>query len=99
MNYKYKPGDRVRVQAKAFCEGERYHMLSGPLADKFSENVLTIREKTVFRRNNLTNKVVTIERYFFSRYTIKECENIVLWTDDMFVGLANEKECCCESLL
>lgn len=98
MNYKYKPGDRVRVQAKAFCEGERYSMLSGPLADKFSENILTISEKTVSRRNDLTNKIVTIERYSFNRYIIKECGSIALWTDDMFVE-EDENECVCASLL
>lgn len=98
MNYKYELGDRVRVQAKAFCEGDRYHMLSGPLADKFSENVLTISGKTLSRRNYLTNKIVTIKGYSFSRYIIKECGSTVLWTDDMFVE-EDSGEYYCVSLL
>lgn len=99
MDFKYKPGDQVQVQANAFYKDDRYHMLSGPLTDKLAENTVTISERTIDIRNSLLGKIVTIEGYAFNRYVIKECRNTVLWTDDMFVGLANEKECCCESLL
>lgn len=99
MDFKYKPGDQVQVQANAFYKDDRYHMLSGPLTDKLAENTITISERTIDIRNSLLGKIVTIEGYAFNRYVIKECRNTVLWTDDMFVGLANEKECCCESLL
>lgn len=99
MNYKYRPGDQVQVQANAFYKDDRYHMLSGPLTDKLAENTVTISERTINIRNSLLGKIVTIEGYSISRYVIKECNKNVLWTDDMFVGLTNEKECCCESLL
>lgn len=99
MNYKYRPGDQVQVQANAFYKDDRYHMLSGPLTDKLAKNTVTISERTIDIRNSLLGKIVTIEGYALSRYVIKECNKNVLWTDDMFVGLANETECYCESLL
>lgn len=99
MDFKYKPGDQVQVQANAFYKDDKYHMSSGPLTDKLAENTVTISERTIDIRNSLLGKIVTIEGYAFNRYVIKECRHTVLWTDDMFIGLANENECCCESLL
>lgn len=102
MNYKYRPGDQVQVQANAFYKDDRYHMLSGPLTDKLAENTVTISERTIDIRNSLLGKIVTIEGYSFSRYVIKECNKNVLWTDDMFVEKVceeNSGECYCSSLL
>lgn len=102
MNYKYKPGDQVQIQANAFYSGDRYHMLSGPIAEKLVENTITISERTVEIRNRLLNQIVTIVGYSLSRYVIKECNKNVLWTDDMFVEKVCEEdsgECYCPSLL
>ena len=90
MDFKYKPGDQVQVQANAFYKDDRYHMLA--------ENTVTISERTIDIRNSLLGKIVTIEGYALSRYVIKECRSTVLWTDDMFVE-EDSSECCCESLL
>lgn len=98
MDFKYKPGDQVQVQANAFYKDDRYHMLSGPLTDRLAENTVTISERTIDIRNSLLGKIVTIEGYALSRYVIKECRGAVLWTDDMFVE-EDSSECCCESLL
>lgn len=102
MNYKYRPGDQVQVQANTFYKDDRYHMLSGPLTDKLAENTVTISERTIDIRNSLLGKIVTIEGYALSRYVIKECNKNVLWTDDMFVEKVCEEdsgECYCSSLL
>lgn len=43
--------------------------------------------------------IVTIKSYKNGGYHIAEAPDADFWTDDMFVGLANENECYCESLL
>jgi hypothetical protein len=96
MDYRYKPGDRV-VVINEIRENEDYYMRSGsqfPLA-----NVTCVSESTIRARKALEGTVVTILEYCRNRYVIKETDRKFLWTDDMFVGLANEKECYCESLL
>lgn len=96
MEYRYKPGDRV-VVINEIRENGDYYMRSGsqrPLA-----NVICVNESTIRARKALEGTVVTILEYCRNRYIIKETNQKILWTDDMFVGLANEKECCCESLL
>lgn len=96
MDYRYKPGDRV-VVINEIRENEDYYMRSGsqfPLA-----NVICVNESTIRARKALEGTVVTILEYCRNRYVIKETDRKFLWTDDMFVGLANEKECYCESLL
>lgn len=96
MDYRYKPGDRVVVINEIRKSGD-YYMRSGsqfPLA-----NVIYVSESTIRARKALEGTVVTILEYCRNRYIIKETDRKILWTDDMFVGLANEKECCCESLL
>ena len=57
MDFKYKPGDQVQVQANAFYKDDRYHMLSGPLTDKLAENTVTISERTIDIRNSLSRKI------------------------------------------
>lgn len=96
MDYRYKPGDRV-VVINGIQESGDYYMRSGsqfPLA-----NVICVRESTIRARKALEGTVVTILEYCRNRYIIKEADRKILWTDDMFVGLANETECYCESLL
>lgn len=96
MDYRYKPGDRV-VVINEIRENEDYYMRSGsqfPLA-----NVICVNESTIRARKALEGTVVTILEYCRNRYVIKETDRKFLWTDDMFVGLANETECYCESLL
>ena len=96
MDYLYKPGDRV-VVINGIQEGIDYHMRSG---SRFQlGNVICVNEGSIRARKALEGTVVTILEYCRNRYVIKETEQKILWTDDMFVGLANEKECCCESLL
>lgn len=96
MDYRYKPGDRV-VVINGIQERKEYYMRSGsqsPLA-----NVICVSESTIRARKALEGTVVTILEYCRNRYIIKETDRKILWTDDMFVGLANETECYCESLL
>ena len=83
MDYRYKPGDRV-VVINGIQESADYYMRSGSLYPH--RNVICVSESTILE-------------YCRNRYVIKETDKKILWTDDMFVGLANEKECCCESLL
>ena len=42
---------------------------------------------------------MTIKSYKNGGYHIAGAPDADFWTDDMFVGLANETECYCESLL
>ena len=96
MDYRYNPGDRV-VVINEIRESAEYYMRSGseyPLA-----NAICVSESTIRARKALEGTVVTILEYCRNRYVIKEMERKFLWTDDMFVGLANERECYCESLL
>lgn len=92
MDYLYKPGDRV-VVINEIREREEYYMRSG------SPFPICVSESTIRARKALEGTVVTILEYCRNRYIIKETDQKILWTDDMFVGLANETECYCESLL
>jgi hypothetical protein len=96
MEYRYKPGDRVVVINEIRKNGD-YYMRSG--GQHPHANVICVSESTIRARKALEGTVVTILEYCRNRYIIKETNQKILWTDDMFVGLANEKECCCESLL
>lgn len=96
MDYRYKPGDRV-VVINEIRECKNYYMRSG--SQYPPSNVICVSEASIHARKALEGTVVTILEYCRNRYVIKEMNRKFLWTDDMFVGLANEKECCCESLL
>lgn len=96
MDYRYKPGDRV-VVINDIRECKDYYMRSGSWYPP--SNVICVSEASIRARKALEGTVVTILEYCRNRYVIKEANRKFLWTDDMFVGLANEKECCCESLL
>lgn len=96
MDYRYKPGDRV-VVINGIQENKGYYMRSG--GSFLSHNVIYASEASIRTRKALEGTVVTILEYFHNRYVIKETEQKILWSDDMFVGLANESECYCESLL
>lgn len=96
MEYRYKPGDRV-VVINGIQEHKDYYMRSGSLFPL--SNIICVSESSIRTRKALEGTVVTILEYCHNRYVIKETEQKILWTDDMFVGLANETECYCESLL
>lgn len=96
MDYRYKPGDRV-VVINDIREGKNYYMRSGSWYPP--SNVICVSEASIRARKALEGTVVTILEYCRNRYVIKETNRKSLWTDDMFVGLANETECYCESLL
>lgn len=96
MDYRYKPGDRV-VVINGIQEGKDYYMRSGSRYPP--SNVICVSEASIRARKALEGTVVTILEYCCNRYVIKETDRKFLWTDDMFVGLANETECYCESLL
>lgn len=90
MNYRYKPGDRV-VVINEIRENEKYYMRSGseyPLV-----NAICVNESTIRARKALEGTVVTILECCRNRYVIKETDRKFLWTDDMFVGLANSITC------
>lgn len=84
MDYKYKPGDRVRVIDK-FESGKIHYMSSG-------KSILTIGVSLPTRKR-LAGKVVTISGYRLDGYTIEESSKDTIWSDDMFVGMANHFTC------
>lgn len=84
MDYKYKLGDRVRVIDK-FEPGKNHYM-------SFGKSILTIGVSLPTRRR-LAGKVVTISGYRLDGYTIEESDKNTIWSDDMFVGLANPFTC------
>lgn len=86
MEYRYKPGDRVRV--KQNLEFEEYSMRSGPSPD--------IRAGFIPDMKKFCGKIVTIGGYRKDRYQLKEDIMNWLWTDDMF---ENSKQLICHSLL
>lgn len=88
MEYRYKPGDRVRVIDK-FELGENHYMSSGKC-------ILTIGVSLPTRKR-LAGKVVTISGYKLDGYTIEESSRMTIWTDDMFVDTT--KCLVCRSLL
>ncbi len=84
MGYQYKPGDRVRV-IDCFEEGHDYKMLS--------QDFGVVVKRSFKARKPFEGKTVTIMGYVFDRYVIEEAPNNILWTDDMFLGLANLFSC------
>lgn len=88
MEYRYKPGDRVRVIDK-FEQGRNYFMSSG-------KRILTIGASLPTRKR-LAGKIVTISGYRLDGYTIEESDMHIIWADDMFVDAA--KCLVCRSLL
>lgn len=84
MDYKYKLGDRVRVIDK-FEPGKNHYMSSG-------KSILTIGVSLPTRKR-LAGKIVTISGYRLDGYTIEESSKDTIWSDDMFVGLANPFTC------
>lgn len=84
MDYKYKPGDRVRVIDK-FEPGKRHCMSSG-------KGILTIGVSLPIRKR-LAGKIVTISGYRLDGYTVEESNKDIIWSDDMFVGMANPFTC------
>lgn len=91
--WRYKLGDKIRV-IDHFVEEHEYHMVSGP-----GRGCATTVRYTYKDRSELAGSVVTISEYSDNeRYRIKETGCRMNWTDEMFVGLA-DNECYCESLL
>ena len=82
--YRYKPGDKVHV-IDEFKAGERHCMASGACILTISVSLPT--------RKQLAGKVVTISGYRLGGYTIEESDKNTIWSDDMFVGLANPLTC------
>lgn len=94
MDYLYKPGDKVRL-IDHFVKEREYRMVSGP-----GYGCTTTVKWTYEERSRLAGSIVTIAGYYESgHYRIKETGGRMCWTDEMFVGLADESECYCESLL
>lgn len=67
-----------------FEEGHDYKMLS----QDFGVVVKNFKARKPFE-----GKTVTIIGYVFNRYVIEEAQNNILWTDEMFLGLANPLSC------
>lgn len=94
MDWRYKPGDKVRV-IDHFVKEREYHMVSGP-----GRGCFTTVKWSYEDRSRLADSIVTISGYYENqRYQIKETGCRMNWTDEMFVGLADENEYYCESLL
>ena len=86
MEYRYKPGDRVRV--KQNLEIENYSMRSGPHP--------AVEAGFIPDMKKFCGKIVTIGGYRRDRYQLKEDIMNWLWTDDMF---ENSKHLICLSFL
>ena len=94
MDWRYKPGDKVLVMYH-FVKEREYNMVSGP-----GRGCFTTVKWSYEDRSRLADSIVTISGYYENqRYQIKETGCRMNWTDEMFVGLADESECYCESLL
>ena len=87
MDYKYKPGDRVRVKQN-LEQLKMYSMRSGPRPD--------IAAGFVSDMKKFCGKIVTIGGYRNDRYQLKEDTMNRLWSDDMF---EDSKRLTCHSLL
>lgn len=92
MEFRYKPGDRVKVIDK-FIKGKEYRMLSGTGEGSVTRILWSYAERAA-----LAGSVVTITGYFIDRYRINGMKSME-WTDEMFTGLADDNECYCDSLL
>lgn len=78
MDYKYKPGDAVRVRADLKYNTD-YYMRSGPNKDA----ALIAVSNMV----NLAGKIVHITDYSASgQYRVEEDSERWRWTDEMFEG-------------
>lgn len=84
MGYQYKPGDRVRV-IDCFEEYHNYKMLS--------QDFGVVVKKSFKARKPFEGKTVTVIGYVLNRYVIEEAPRSILWTDEMFLGLANQLSC------
>lgn len=83
--YRYSPGDRVQVIPE-FEPKTYYYMRSGEQAnvERQGTGVRVIPDRLKFQ-----GKIVTIGRISsFNSYKIKEDGGSNVWTDDMFIGLA-----------
>lgn len=92
--YRYKIGDKVLVKNdlhEALTYSDSYKMRSGPRAGGWAS--------CTKRHLSFAGAIVTIKSYKNGGYHIAETPDGDFWTDDMFVGLVNENECYCESLL
>ncbi len=92
--YRYKIGDKVLVKNdlhEALTYSDSYKMRSGPRAGGWAS--------CTKRHLSFAGAIVTIKSYKNGGYHIVEAPDADFWTDDMFVSLANENECYCESLL
>lgn len=94
---RYKVGDKVRMIDK-FVQDEIYYMRSQGNKAGVSLGVSLTIKWSLQDRMRLAGKIVTISEVR-DYYRIKEDGRRKLWTDDMFVGLADDGECYCESLL
>lgn len=92
MGFKYNLGDKVEV-IDEFVIGKEYRMLSGT-NEGCSTRVLWSYDE----RSALTGTVAVITGYYGDRYLVNGIGSME-WTDEMFVGLADDNECHCNSLL
>ena len=89
MDYRYKPGDKVRVKECLYFD-EGYLMRSGP-----SPNIAA---GFVPDMGKFCGKIVMISGYRKDRYQLEEDTMNWLWTDDMFENL-DDKPFVCKNLL
>lgn len=83
MEFRYKLGDKVVVRSDLSVDSTRYYMESGPKEENGFAYVCYDMKK-------FCGQVVHIEKYAYGdRYFIKEDPNHHSWTDEMFVGFAD----------
>ena len=83
--YRYKIGDKVLVKNdlhEALTYGDSYKMRSGPRAGGWAS--------CTKRHLSFAGAIVTIKSYKTGGYHIAEALFSVLWTEDIFFGLALE---------
>ena len=82
MDYRYKPGDAVRVRSDLGYD-ITYSMRSGP--GENSDSIVAVDHMVDF-----AGKIVHISKYtYLNDYRIKEDEHLYRWADDMFDGPAD----------
>ena len=83
MDYRYKPGDRVRIR-EDLKDHKSYGMLSGPGYHSNKKVVMPSMAR-------LAGKEMIVEKYYANCYSLYDSN--WLWTDEMFDDLSLPMSC------
>lgn len=83
MDYRYKPGDKVRIRAD-LKNNKTYAMLSGP-------RQISTKKVVMSSMVRMAGKEMEIEKYYCNCYMLYNSN--WLWTDEMFDDLSLPMSC------